>query len=79
MSAAAQLRYDEDYAVEMFDHVEFDYEGYRHDGQVVKIFPRAGEVKIRFEAAFFLLRRGERASRSIRLPASQVDLERRDG
>lgn len=74
-----ELRYCDDYAVELFDHVLFDFEGFEHDGQVTKLHTKAADVTIRFEKADFLCRRGERRKTSVRMPVQQIAFERRDG
>lgn len=76
---AAELRYCDDYAVELFDHVLFDCDGYEHDGQVTKIHAKAADVTIKFEKADWLCRRGERRKTSVRMPVQQVTFDRRDG
>jgi hypothetical protein len=75
----AELRYCDDYAVDLFDHVLFDYGGFEHDGQVTKLHTRSGAVTIRFEKADFLCRRGERRRASAKISVSQVTFDRRDG
>jgi hypothetical protein len=76
---ADELRYCDDYAVDLFDHVLFDFAGYEHDGQVTKLHARTGEVTIKFEKADWLCRRGERRKTSVRMPVHQIAFERRDG
>jgi hypothetical protein len=76
---APELRYCDEYAADVFDHVLFDFEGFEHDGQVTKLHPKTGEVTVRFEKADFLCRRGERRKMSARVPVHHVTFERRDG
>ena len=83
------LTYEDGEPVELFDHVEYAEpqtdlaramreEPTLYTGQIVKILPRKGEVRVRCEEAGYT-RRGKSIQRTLQLPIDKVTLFRRDG
>ena len=80
------LRYDETYAVELYDRVEMRLDGQIFDGEITKIHPRLGMVRVAFLDHRDTCRDGspkrqyrEAKRTSVRVPAVDVDLMERDG
>ena len=75
------LLYNEDYAVDLGDHVEFRCaDGLSAEGQVIRIHPRLGAVTIRYEDHLDSYRTSGRPRvRSERVAVRDVNLLRRDG
>lgn len=75
------LRYDEDYEVDLGDHVEFRCaDGLRAEGQVTRMHPRLGAVTVRYEDhQDFYRTSGNPRVKSERLAVGRVDFIRRDG
>ncbi|PWE29984.1 hypothetical protein DDZ14_16215 [Maritimibacter sp. 55A14] len=73
------LQYCDEYPVEPFDHVELHKDGAVFRGQITRIFPRKGEVRVRFADHANCRRDGEPVMRSAIALVQQVDLIGRDG
>lgn len=73
-----QLRYDEEYAVEMFDRIEVEIGGGVFDGVVTKLHPRKGDVSVRYDDHINTLRNGDPRRCAARVPLSAVVFMGRD-
>ena len=73
------LRYDDTYAVELYDRVNLDLDDWVHEGQVTRIYPRAGEVQVRYADELDVTRKGDPRIKSTRVPIEQIALIARDG
>ena len=76
-----ELRYDENYAVEMFDQVEVTcpITGIVYDGQVKKIKPRVGRVVCLIEDHNDWTRSGDPRRKRMEVAVEHVVLTARDG
>lgn len=69
-----------DYAVEMYDQVDVRVDGCAHAGEITRIYPRFGEVRVRYADGYDIARTtGNPRVKSARVPVSAVDLIARDG
>jgi hypothetical protein len=73
------LMYDENYQVELYDVVEVRIDRHTHMGIVTRLFPRAGEVQVRYQDELDATRSGSPRRKSGRVPVRDVDLLERDG
>lgn len=78
--AEAELRYDDDYAVERFDRVDFLVDDLRAEGVITKIHPQLRQVTVRYEDWQDCYRTTAKPRRkTLRLPVARVELIARDG
>jgi hypothetical protein len=73
-----ELRYDENYAVELFDHVEVRIGGLTFDGEITGLYPRKGMVRVRYLDTLDFRKDGEPKRKPARVPVGDVDLIGRD-
>lgn len=65
--------------VELFDHVELRRDGQVFEGQVTRLLPKVGRVRVGYADFTDRRRDGEARWRSAEVPVADVDLIRRDG
>lgn len=65
--------------VELFDHVELRLDGHVFEGQITRLMPRAGRVRVGYADFTDPRRDGEGKWRSAEVAVADVDLIRRDG
>lgn len=74
------LTYEDGASVDLFDHVEALVDGLWYSGQIYKIWPRAGDVRVRYRNHYGrLTRKGEEPTKTARVSIRDVVLQRRDG
>jgi len=65
--------------VQLFDHVELRLDGSVFEGQITKLFPATGRVRVGYADFINTRRDGEGVWRSAEVPVAHIDLIRRDG
>jgi hypothetical protein len=73
------LTYDDTYAVEIYDVVDIEIDRHIHSGIVTRLFPRMGEVQVRYADDLDFTRAGNPRIKSRRVSVRQISLVARDG
>lgn len=73
------LKYDEVYPVERYDAVDVEINGRVYAGVVIRLYPRLGEVQVRYEDDLYTTRAGDPLVRSTRVSVNKIALLAKDG
>ncbi|MGB5147481.1 MAG: hypothetical protein WBN86_10190 [Porticoccaceae bacterium] len=73
------LRYDDIYAVELWDKVTVLVDDHLYEGYVAKLFPRTEQVQVGYLDWMNVNRAGDPSRKSARVSVRDIELVRRDG
>ena len=74
-----QFRYNETYAVEVWDKVTVLIDGHLYEGFVLELFPRTEQVRVRYSDWVDTTRAGDPRRKSALVSVRDVELVGRDG